>query len=396
VAISFVVFGVFWGSWAVAAADVERALRLSHGGFGLLLSVALAGAAAANAVMASLAERWGTARAMSWSLAFWAAVLAMAAASGRGAPLGAALVGMVTAGGAVDVVMNIAATAALADRPGRLVRFHALFNGGAAAGALATGFVLRTGVSWRAVWAVVAVAAAGLALLHRKATLPAGEAGERQSLLHALRIVRTEGLVLLAVAFAVGAMVEAGIETWGVLFLRERLASGVLLGAGAAVAGYVIASAARVTLGPLAGAAGAPVAVGAGAALSAVGLAVLALSPSPGVAAAGLVAAAGGVSMCWPLLLAQAGMGRERPAAAVGGVSAIGYLGFVVGPAAVGSVAQLAGLRAGLLALAAAAVFVAVAPARVEARRAQARGHAVSPRESPLPRPAPPPSPPRP
>jgi MFS family permease len=102
------------------------------------------------------------------------------------------------------------------------------------------------------------------------------------------------------------------------------------------------------------------------------------------------------VSMCWPLLLAQAGMGRERPAAAVGGVSAIGYLGFVVGPAVVGSVAQLAGLRAGLLALAAAAVFVAVAPARVEARRSQARGHAVSPRESPLPRPAPPPSPPRP
>ena len=105
-----------------------------------------------------------------------------------------------------------------------------------------------------------------------------------------------------------------------------------------------------------------------GASLAAVGLVVLALAPSAVIAAAGLVTAAGGVSMCWPLLLAQAGAGRERPAAAVGGVSAIGYLGFVVGPAVVGSVAQLAGLRAGLLALAAAAVFVAVVPRRVDAR----------------------------
>jgi len=369
VAISFVVFGFFWGSWAVAAADVEKALHVSHGAFGLVLSVAMAGAAAANAVTASLAERWGTAPVMSWSLLGWAALLAGGAAAGRGPLLGVALVGMFATGGAVDVVMNIAATAALADRPGRLVRFHALFNSGAAAGALATGLALRSGGSWRAAWAVVAVAALGLAILHRRATLPAGEAGERHSLVHALHMVRVEGLLLLSAAFAVGAMVEAGIETWGVLFLRERLASGVLLGAGAAVAGYVIASMARVFLGPVAGAAGAPVGVGIGAALSAVGLAVLALAPSAAVAAVGLVAAAGGVSMCWPLLLAQAGAGRDRPAAVVGGVSAIGYLGFVVGPAVVGSVAQLAGLRAGLLALAGAALFVVAAPTRVEARR---------------------------
>ena len=235
VAVNFVVFGVFWGSWAVAAADVERALHVSHGGFGLVLSVALAGAAAANAVMASLAERWGTARAMSWSLASWGVLLAAGAASGRGVLLGVALVGMITTGGAVDVVMNIAATAALSDRPGRLVRFHALFNSGAAAGALLTGLALRSGVSWRAAWAVMAAAAVGLAVIQRRAALPAGEAGERRSVLHALRMIRVEGLVLLAIAFALGAMVEAGIETWGVLLLRDRLAAGVLLGTGDAV-----------------------------------------------------------------------------------------------------------------------------------------------------------------
>ena len=61
VAATFVVFGTFWGSWAVAAADVEDSLGLSHGGFGLLLSAALAGAVASNAVGGALAERRGTA-----------------------------------------------------------------------------------------------------------------------------------------------------------------------------------------------------------------------------------------------------------------------------------------------------------------------------------------------
>ena len=35
---AFVCFGVFWGSWAVATADVERFTGLSNAGLGLLLS----------------------------------------------------------------------------------------------------------------------------------------------------------------------------------------------------------------------------------------------------------------------------------------------------------------------------------------------------------------------
>ena len=39
--------------------------------------------------------------------------------------------------GVVDVAMNVPAAASLAEQPGRLVRFHALFNGGARLGAAA-------------------------------------------------------------------------------------------------------------------------------------------------------------------------------------------------------------------------------------------------------------------
>src|SRR5258706_3253828 len=59
VAAAFVLLGIFWGTWAVAAADAERFLGLDHGGFGLLLSAAVAAGAAASAAAGPVAERIG-------------------------------------------------------------------------------------------------------------------------------------------------------------------------------------------------------------------------------------------------------------------------------------------------------------------------------------------------
>jgi fucose permease len=95
-----------------------------------------------------------------------------------------------------------------------------------------------------------------------------------------------------------------------------------------------------------------------------VGLVVLALSREPWPAGAGLVLAAAGISMCWPLLLAHASRGSARPGAIVGSVTAVGYLGFVVGPAMIGFIADRAGLRVGVLVLAAAALYVAASVSR--------------------------------
>jgi MFS family permease len=175
-------------------------------------------------------------------------------------------------------------------------------------------------------------------------------------------------LIALAAVFACGAMVEGGIDTWGVLVLRDRLGTTVLVGAGAYLAGQAVATTVRATLGPAAGSAGAARGIGLGGGLATVGLALVALAPSWG-AALGLAMAAAGIAVCWPLLLAQAGAGRERPAAVVGGVSAVGYLGFVVGPPVVGLLAGVVGLRPALLVLAVAAAVVAVAPSRLAGRR---------------------------
>ena len=53
--------------------------------------------------------------------------------------------------------------------------------------------------------------------------------------------LRHEGLTVLALVFAASAMVEGGIATWGVLYLRAHVGLGVLAGVGAYVVGNLLA-----------------------------------------------------------------------------------------------------------------------------------------------------------
>ena len=45
----------------------------------------------------------------------------------------------------------------------------------------------------------------------------------------AIRLLRAEHLLVIAIAFALGAMVEGGIDLWGVLFLRTHFPEGLAL-----------------------------------------------------------------------------------------------------------------------------------------------------------------------
>jgi hypothetical protein len=362
VAAAFVCFGAFWGSWAVAAIDVERFLRVSHAGLGSLVAAAVVGGTVSNAFGGTMAERVGTRRALAACLVAWAVLLAGLAATHQRWPFMALFVVTVAAGGGADVVMNVAASAALSSTPGRLLRFHSLFNAGAVGGAATTAILVHQGVTWRAVWIGIAVFAVALAFVVMRTELHAGEGGEHISARDGLVALKRAGLVGLAVVFALGAAVEGGIDTWGVLFLRSRLAFGVLAGAAAYVAGQTLATGARASIGGVsrrvAGGRGATF----GAGIAAVGLLVEALAPWPAAAGVGLAVAAVGVSMCWPLFLAEATSGDDRPAVIVGGITAAGYIGFLAGPPVVGWIASAWSLRAGLIVLAGAAALAATLP----------------------------------
>jgi ACS family D-galactonate transporter-like MFS transporter len=175
----FVLFGIFWGGWAVAAANIERALHLSNGGFGVLLSLSLVGAATSNAVGGTLCQRFGTGRVLGSALLAWSVFLALGAAARVPVLMELLIIFMVATAGLIDIAINVAATAALGATPGRLVAFHARFNGGAAAGAAMTGVLLGVGASWRWMWVGVALAAVGLGVVCHKVPLPAGKPGDR-------------------------------------------------------------------------------------------------------------------------------------------------------------------------------------------------------------------------
>ncbi len=357
---AFAALGLFMGAWTVATPEVERALGGGPGRLGLVLSISLVVAAAFNTIGGASAERLGTTAAMRITLCGWAAALGVGSVLPAPWGVAAGVVAVLSVGGAVDVVANVAATAGLAEEPGRLLRVHAVYNVGGAAGTVLVGVLLGVvgAVGWRLAWVVTAVVVAAGVVVTSGIALPAGHAGRKVRLSEGLRELRSQRLIPLALAFALGAVVEGGVNTWGVLQLRGQLEVGLLVGVGGAFLGYVVAIAARLSVSRIETGAAARRAVVGGAGLAALGLVVLAGVRQPVLAAGGLVVAAGGISVCWPLLMSEVGRGRERPGVLVGAVTTVGYLGAVIGPGLVGAVAGIFGVSVGLAMLAACAVGV--------------------------------------
>jgi MFS family permease len=369
IAAAFIVFGFFAGAWAVSAIDVERTFGLSDLELGLLLAAGIVAGTGVAAIGGALTDRLGARVALTRGLLAWSALLVVAGLAPNLALFAVALPLALAAGGLIDVVMNIVAADALAHEPGMLVRFHGLWNAGAVVGAVGAGVVIRLGASWRVVWIGIAVAALVTAGYVSRAHVPQPPRRDHPSMWRAVAGLRNEGLTVLAIVFAASAMVEGGIATWGVLYLRSHLQLGVLVGVTAYVVGEVLATVARVGSRGIVTSLGTRRAVALGATLASVGIAIEAVSGRSGPAAAGLAAAAVGISVVWPLLIADVNNEAEHPALAIGGVTACGYLGMVAGPPLVGLISGAFGLEAGLVVLAAVALFVAVTPAHVRSRQ---------------------------
>lgn len=402
---AFLLLGAFWGTWAVAVADVQRAFHLTDGALGTLLAVAIGAAAVGGAVTSHRAERWGTGPMLAGSLVAWALLLAGAAAAGPWPLFAVLFCAAEVAGGCVDTAMNAAVSRRLTGRPGALVRFHALFNAGALCGAGVAGVVLWAGISWRWLWPLVALAAlalgawswrsahpevpepaaagvparTGLPAAGTEAAAAARAAGtegaatrvagaEPAHVAHPVARLRADGLLLLLGVFALAEVVEGGVDTWGVLYLRTHLASGVLLGAGAYVVGQSVAVTTRGAGGPLLGRLSPRVALVVGGLLAGGGVLLESQSPVAVTAACGLALGTGGASLFWPLVMSDVTRRASRATSAVGAFTAAGYVGWVAGAPLVGWVSGTWGPARGLQLLAALAGVVVASLLRREAR----------------------------
>jgi hypothetical protein len=256
--------------------------------------------------------------------------------------------------GANDVAMNAQAVATekLLGTP-TISRFHAMFSIGGIAGAGAGAFIAGRGVPSAAhlIWAAIlflifALAATPLLADTRNRTAAVPVPG-RPSLRH----VPLALFALSAIGFCIF-LSEGAIADWTGVYLKQVLGAG----AGLAPVGYAVFSAAMAIF-RLSGDAitlriGRAATIRYGGAIAAAGLTFALLVHSPYWALAGFAAAGAGFSSIIPLVFAAGGrIPQVSEGAGVATVSGLGYLGFLVGPPAIGFLSELTSLRVGLFLL---------------------------------------------
>jgi MFS family permease len=390
--LAFAAFGGLWGTWGAALPAVRNAAGVSAGQLGTALLCIGLGALPAMLLTGRAVDRFGG-RVVAVALVLMAStgVLVATAATSPGA-LTVLLLVLGATSGAADVGNNAVAGAAerAAGRP-VLTRAHGVFSTGVVVGALLTGGIEAAGLPVAAAFGLVVVVAlvAGGSLWPVRLT-NATELGPAPVPRFGSGISVALPLVVTGLVCALALAVENAHQSWGAVFLADQLAvaGGFTAAAPAVFAGvtaatrFVVGASTRLPSGPL---------LTGGALAATAGSLLLARSSSSVTALAGLALAAMGTSVLFPTLLREAlrGVRADVRGRATSAVATTAYLGFVLGPVYVGSLADAAGLRTAILGvavLAAGTAVVAWPVARWAGRAGAVRAEEVSPPGAPRPR----------
>jgi MFS family permease len=360
----FGAFGLYWGAWGALLPALQRDARVSDGELGTALLLVGVGALVSMRATGWLFDRFGAAVTPA-SIAVLAAAGVLPALASSPLGLYAASLALGASSGAMDVAINADAVheEVVTDRP-LLNLAHAAFSAAVVAASLLTGGLRSADASADVVLLTVAVMLGLLAFALRAA--PSPRAVARGSSWASLRSL-PRGLLIVGGLVAVAYWVEGAWQSWSAVHLERTLdaaAGGSALGpavfAASATAGRLAGQRLASALSPRA-------VVVAGACVAAGGSALAAVAPNLPVALAGIVLAGLGTSVCAPTMISLAGAAaapHER-GAAVSIVTTVAYLGFLVGPAAVGALSEATTLRISLGAVAALAFLLALLSALV-------------------------------
>lgn len=394
----FALDGFVFAGWVVRIPDIKDQTGASPSALGLALLGVSAGGVATMVVTGGLVRRFGAHSVTVGTAVLLSVGVVLPPLTHSALALGLVLLVFGAAFGSINVAMNSAAVDLVAAmRRPVLSSFHAAFSLGgmlgAGLGALVAGHLSPTRhLLLLALLGLAVTAFAGRALLATPAPKPpppappapdaAAEPGvEPSAELPAGRIrllVAVLGLVALCTAYGEGAMAD-----WSALHLKESLDAGP----GLAAAGYSVFALAM-TAGRLSGTAlllrlGQNRALVAGGATACAGMLLGSFSPSVWGALAGFALTGLGLANIFPIAIGRAGelAGPHGVAAA----STLGYGGMLLGPPAIGFLADWFSLRAAL-----STVALLAGAASVIAYAMQAVQHAGRPRRSRAGRPGPP------
>jgi MFS family permease len=360
--VGFAALGIFWGTWGAAVPAVQRQTGASDGELGLALVLVGLGALVSMRATGVLGDRFGP-RLTPIAVGAFGLAGVLPGLAESPAQLYVVLLVIGATSGAMDVAINADAVRyeVKSGRP-LLNLAHACFSVGVLVASLATGLLRWGGAGPGLVFGLAAavVVLAAIALWPGQAEdWERGTGADSPTFFERV----PAWLVVLGVAGALVYWIEGTWQDWGALHLERTLDAPPAVSAlGPAL------FAAAMTVGRLGGNSllrrwSERSLLVLGALVAATGTAVAALSPAVGLALAGIMLAGAGCAVLAPTLIGVAGRaaGPHERATTVGSLTTLMYLGFLVGPAAVGALAELATLQASLTAVAGLALLLGLA-----------------------------------
>jgi MFS family permease len=370
--LAFAAFGAYWGAWGVLVPDIKEQVDASVTELGIaFLAVALA-ALPAMLVTGRIVDRVGPGI-MPLALVLFGLAAVLPGLAGSVWQLTLALVVVGLTSGAVDVVINVAATNVETSGGPRVMQIaHALFSTGFLVAAIGVGLARGAGAGPLAVLIGVSALVLVSAAVNRGYPASPRKRIPRQ-------FTFSRRLLVLGLLCGLAFMIEGGIENWSALFLETNLDASPAVGglgpgffAAAMVAGRLAGQWLELRVGDRR-------LLAAGALTASGGLLLAAVAPAVPFALLGFALGGAGVSVAAPTLFGAAGRGASETerGTAVASVTTISYLGFLVGPPLIGAVSGATDLRVGIGLLAGIALLLAATAA--SARRALPDGGARHP-----------------
>ena len=153
---------------------------------------------------------------------------------------------------------------------------------------------------------------------------------------------------------------EGGAIAWGALYLRQSRGATLAVASVAVLAYTGSETAVRLVGDRLRARFSDPTTFRVGAFVSALGFALVVIGPNTGAALAGFAVAGGGASLLLPVMFGTAGRLGSDESSAIARFSTFTYAGILLGPALIGWVSQVVGLRLTLATLVPLLVVVAL------------------------------------
>ena len=347
VAAIFFLNGFVYASWVPRLAEIQSRLDLSEGELGIALLMLAIGALVAMPATGGRIARYGSRTLTALTVVLLGIGLPLVAFADGFAWLCMAFLFYGAATGALDVSMNAQGIAVeRAYRRPIMSSLHGMFSIGAMAGAGATGLLAGQGVGIVAQFLTIGALTVLLGPLATRAMLPAhaDAGGQGQGFVLPDRRLLALGLI----AFC-GLLGEGAMGDWSAVYLDQSLGADVEVAAAAFAVFSLTMAIGRFSGDRVVARVGGGAVVCGGGALAALGLGCTLLIGRPEVAIVGFALIGAGLSCIFPVVLSAATRTPGVSAGtAIAGVCTIGYLGFLIGPPAIGGLAELFGLPTAL------------------------------------------------